>query len=386
MNKKPLGIYVHIPFCESKCAYCDFLSGPQPIDIKKEYIEMLQKEIRSFEVCNNTYEVISIFFGGGTPSSIDAEDIKRVLECIYQQFQISDPARLEITIEANPGTLTKEKLLVYKEAGINRLSMGLQSTHNEELKLLGRIHTYEQFVENYMLAREVGFNNINVDLMSALPKQTKESYITTLERITELEPTHISAYSLIIEEDTLFYERYGEDKPGESLLPSEDEDREFYRLTKELLGANGYHRYEISNYAKDGKECIHNSLYWKGTDYLGFGLGASSYYQGKRYHNEEDLTLYMSEVEKGNCVVRDVNILSKEEQMEEMMFLGLRMMVGVKKNDFYKRFGVRMEDVYQSVIDKFQKEGLLQVSEETVALTEEGINLSNYVMAEFLLS
>lgn len=388
MNKQPLGIYVHIPFCERKCAYCDFLSGPQTNAVKKEYIEALLKEMEGFQINKDKYQVVSIFFGGGTPSSIEAMDIKRILETLYRKFHIQQGSHstIEITIEANPGTVDEQKLRVYKEAGINRISMGLQSTNDEELKRLGRIHTYQEFLENYQLAKKVGFTNINVDLMSALPEQTQDSYITTLKRVVELEPTHISAYSLIIEEGTPFYELYGEGKEGERLLPSEEEDREFYVATKTVLAEHGYHRYEISNYAKEGYECLHNSLYWTGVSYVGFGLGASSYFEGCRYHNVEDTSNYINALKTGKSVTCNVQELSESEQMEEMMFLGLRMIKGVSQELFYQRFGKQMSDVYGEVIERFKMEGLLCEKGGYLCLTDEGIDVSNYVMSEFLLS
>ncbi len=383
--KQQLGLYVHIPFCERKCLYCDFLSGPSTNEQKKRYVEAVKLEINQSIYDKKDYEVVSIFFGGGTPSSIDPNDLVSILDALCEKFDVKDRACIEITIESNPGTLSKEKLSVYKKAGINRISMGLQSTHNEELKLLGRIHTYEEFLENYKATKEAGFHNINIDLMSALPKQTKAAYEQTLDRILELRPTHISAYSLIIEEGTPFYNLYGEGKPIEDALPSEEEDREMYHLTKKKLKEHGYHRYEISNYALDGKECIHNSLYWTGTQYLGFGVGASSYIEATRYHNVEDTNEYIEAVKGQKEVRRDMEKLSKNEQMEEFMFLGLRLVRGVSKSEFEQRFGTTMESVYGEVLIKHKEEGLLQEAGDRVSLTEDGLDVSNYVMSDFLL-
>lgn len=383
--KQKLGLYVHIPFCERKCLYCDFLSGPSDDQTKKEYVAAVKLEIKRLSYYKEDYEVVSIFFGGGTPSSIDAEDLVSILDELCISFGIENRREIEITIETNPGTLTKEKLAAYYKAGINRISMGLQSTHNEELRLLGRIHTYEEFLENYHAAREAGFTNINVDLMSALPNQTVEGYEETLNRIIALQPAHISAYSLIIEEGTPFYKKYGEDQPLESTLPTEEEDRSMYHLTKTLLLKNGYHRYEISNYALDGKECIHNSLYWNGTAYLGFGVGASSYIEGTRYHNIDETRAYIEAVEKNNNLRRDAEKLSKNEKMEEFMFLGLRLTKGVSKAEFSNRFGVSMEEVYKEVLEKHEKEGLLEVEGDHVRLTEAGLDVSNYVMSDFIM-
>lgn len=402
MKKKPLGIYVHIPFCMKKCAYCDFLSGPDTTERKAAYIEALQKEIACFGALNTEYQVVSIFFGGGTPSSISENQLVAVLKAIYKTFGIKKEeviqgkAHIEITVECNPGTLSKDKLLSYKEAGVNRLSIGLQSADNKELKLLGRIHTYEEFLENYHMAKELGFNNINIDLMSALPGQTMDSYENTLKKVLALKPAHISAYSLIVEEGTPFYEMYGEGKPFLHLLPKEEVDRAMYARTRELLLEHGYIRYEISNYAKDGYACRHNSLYWTGVDYIGFGLGASSYLRPYRYSNEDDLTKYLS-IFSGDVTTSNIEkqlrkeriCLTKENQMEEFMFLGLRMIKGVSLREFEERFLVSAHEIYGEVIEKHRKEKLLYIysegREQYLALTEKGLDVSNYVMSDFLL-
>ena len=403
MLKQPLGIYVHIPFCVKKCEYCDFLSGPSSSAQKLEYIEALQREIRGYDNLKQKYQVVSIFFGGGTPSSIEGSQLKEILETIYDVFEI-DKAKvingqhdIEITVEANPGTLSKEKLFAYKSVGVNRLSIGLQSANNIELRRLGRIHTYEEFLESYQLAREAGFSNINVDLMSALPGQTIESYEDTLQKVIALKPTHISAYSLIIEEGTPFYERYGEGMSREEELPDEETDRAMYAKTKELLKVNGYERYEISNYALEGYACRHNCLYWNGTDYIGFGLGASSYQRPVRYHNEMQMKEYLSnlrEVTDASYIERTLQKerteLTKENEMEEFMFLGLRLTKGVCLEEFECRFGVPLYEVYKEVIESHKEEGLLweyqNGDKKYLTLTEKGLDVSNYVMADFLFS
>ena len=402
MGKQPLGIYVHIPFCVKKCAYCDFLSGPVTKDRKADYIEALKKEIRCDKNLKKQYQVVSIFFGGGTPSSLEGNQIEEILDAIYESFEIDKSKLLdgkediEITVEANPGTLSKEKLRTYRLAGVNRLSIGLQSANDTELKLLGRIHTYEEFLHNYQLAREAGFMNINVDLMSALPGQTLESYEDTLRKVVVLRPTHISAYSLIIEEGTPFYEKYGEGMPEENLLPTEEVDRLMYARTKEILKGDGYERYEISNYAKKGYACRHNSLYWNGTDYIGFGLGASSYLRPVRYQNETDMDRYLSYLDGGidastmqEKLHQNRTELTKENQMEEFMFLGLRLTKGVSLEEFEIRFGISIKEVYENVISKHSNEGLLEITSDAgkqyLALTEKGRDVSNYVMADFLL-
>ena len=260
---QPLELYIHIPFCVKKCAYCDFLSGPAGEKEKEEYVKMLVDEIRNCPDTVQNYRVISIFFGGGTPSLLTGEQIGRLMDTVREIFTLDEDA--EITMEMNPGTVTEEKLRKYRQAGVNRLSIGLQSVNDEELRLLGRIHTYEEFREAYHLARANGFSNINVDLISAIPGQTVESWRRTLEQVMALSPEHISAYSLILEEGTTFYKKYVEDEAKEGpKLPDEDAEREMYHRTREFLKDRGYERYEISNYARPGMECRHNLGYWTG--------------------------------------------------------------------------------------------------------------------------
>lgn len=380
---KELEFYVHIPFCIKKCEYCDFLSFAADKEQKEAYVEALRKEIREWQP-QDEYRVVSVFFGGGTPSVLPAEEIAVLLEELRQKSCFAENA--EITAECNPGTLTEEKLLIYKKSGVNRLSLGLQSAQNRELKALGRIHTYEEFLESYSLARRAGFTNINVDLMSALPGQKERDWEDTLQKVAELEPEHISAYSLIIEEGTPFYEKYAEDMrmrdAGKTCrcLPSEEEERRMYKQTAAILESYGYHRYEISNYAKEGMECRHNTGYWLRTDYKGFGLGAASLLKNVRSSNTRDLQAYLHQNRQG-----EKERLTREAQMEETMFLGLRLMRGVSKREFQKQYGCPIEDIYGSVIAKLKKQGLLQSDGERLFLTETGIDVSNYVMAEFLL-
>lgn len=382
--KKQLGIYVHIPFCKRKCAYCDFLSFATTPDIQTQYVEKLIEEIKKCELPYEA-EVATVFFGGGTPSILEAEQIAKVMDTLRKKFAFA--ANPEITLEANPGTVTEEKLKAYRQAGINRLSLGLQSVHSEELQLLGRIHTYGEFVESFTHAREMGFSNINVDLMSALPGQSPETWRETLQRVVALEPEHISAYSLIIEEGTPFYERYGEDakrrENGEDCqwLPSEEAEREMYYDTARILAEAGYHRYEISNYARKGYESRHNSSYWKRIDYRGFGLGASSLVENTRFRNTTEMQDYLA----GDYAAYDEEKLTVEAQMEETMFLGLRMREGVGVQKFEEKFGTTMEQVYGKVLKKLYGENLLQCSDGRIYLTEKGIDVSNYVLSEFLL-
>lgn len=402
MNKRELELYIHIPFCARKCAYCDFLSFAAPERVYRDYMDKLMEEICGQGPNFQEYRVSTIFVGGGTPSILPADLIMELFATLSENFDISPDA--EITMEANPGTLTMEKLEVYRQSGVNRLSIGLQSADDKELKYLGRIHSYDSFLKSYQRARQAGFQNINVDLMSALPGQDVHSWKNTLKKVMMLRPEHISAYSLIIEEGTPFYERFGEPDSASTApktaaevaaraavmtlpdLPDEDTDREMYHLTKEMMAEHGYERYEISNYAKKGYECRHNIGYWTGVEYLGLGLGASSYTYGYRYHNTENLQEYLSlNLYEGGAAARDIEELSLEDKMEEFMFVGLRMMKGVSGSEFLERFGQNMWNVYGDALKKLEQQGLIEVEAPMVRLTELGIDVSNVVLSEFLL-
>ena len=375
MMKKPLGIYIHIPFCIKKCVYCDFLSAPANKDIINAYVDALINELSNCRQNTFRHQVQTIFIGGGTPSSIDDRHIKRIIKTIYDHFDVSGFA--EITIECNPCTVTKSKANAYKKAGINRISIGLQSANNEELKSLGRIHSFEDFIKSYNILREAGFDNINVDLMSATMGQTVKSYENTLKKVIELGVEHISSYSLIIEEGTPLYEATDLD------LPSEEDEREMYYLTEEMLNKAGYRRYEISNYAKPDRECKHNISYWIGTDYIGFGIGAASLFENVRFSNGRDLQSYIdSNGLNGPCEEEE---LSENARMEEFMFLGLRMMEGISKRYFYRSFKTEFDTVYGKVTKKLVKQGLLIEDDDNVRLSKKGIDVSNYVMSEYLL-
>ncbi|MBQ4560659.1 MAG: oxygen-independent coproporphyrinogen III oxidase [Tyzzerella sp.] len=384
-SKKELELYIHIPFCVKKCAYCDFLSGPQDEETIERYVASLLDEIRahgSKPELVTSCEITSIFLGGGTPSILNVTQIQRIFEALRYNFMISQDT--EITIEANPGTVTREKLLAYRACGINRISFGLQSTNSEELKLLGRIHTYGEFLESFHLARECGFDNINVDLISAIPKQTVESWEETLQNVIKLNPEHISAYSLIVEEGTMFAKVYGEGCPGEKDLPNEEEERAIYYRTEELLKEAGYHRYEISNYAKEAKECRHNLGYWERKEYLGIGLGSASLIKHTRYSNTSDLGKYIKYAKEPDKIKEDIQLLSSQEQMEEFMFLGLRKMEGVLEREFEEYFGVNIDEVYSEQLNKLIEEHLLDRKDGRIMLTERGIDVSNSVFAEFI--
>ena len=377
--KNDLGLYIHIPFCVKKCDYCDFLSAPESEEEKKKYVEGLIKEIRSYKSFAENYKVSTIFVGGGTPSSLESGMIRDIFQAVYDTFTCE--RRPEITIEMNPGTVTKEKLEVYKECGINRLSIGLQSVKNSNLKALGRIHTYEEFLETYHMARETGFRNINVDLISSIPDQTVESWKEELETVAALSPEHISVYQLILEEGTPFFERYDEHP---ELLPDEETSREIYLTTGRILKEHGYQQYEISNYAKEGRESRHNLKYWERKDYLGLGLGAASMIRNIRMSNTGDKEVYMEKCANPKTMRENVEFLEESKQMEEFMFLGLRKTWGVSRKEFRNQFGRDLDLVYEKALAKFLENGLLKEKKDRIFLSEEGVLVSNAVLSEFL--
>ena len=399
-NKEELSLYIHIPFCVRKCGYCDFLSAPADEKARDRYVQALLMEIERYRGTETADRKIkTLYIGGGTPSILSVNQLDCIIQKIKCTFNFCGD--IEASMEMNPGTASKEKCSALYQMGINRLSIGLQSTNDKELKTLGRIHSYEDFINTYTWCREAGFQNINVDLMAALPYQTVESYTTGLRKIIRLAPEHISAYSLILEEGTPFYQKYNS---GCYPLPDEEQERLMYRETEQILAQAGYERYEISNYAKKGYACRHNLVYWQGGDYLGLGLGSSSYMDGVRFHNTTDLNTYVNQ----GAYVEDREELSVQAKMEEFMFLGLRVMAGVSGTEFEKRFGKTMEDVYGDVLRKHEEEGLLRIERkearkeyrkeaaaaepakgktniERVMLTTKGVDVSNYVFADFLL-
>ena len=375
---KSLSVYIHIPFCAKKCNYCDFLSAPATAEKRKQYLAALKSEMQAEAKRYEDFCVKSVFFGGGTPSILEAQAITELLDVLKTAYHMDTQA--EITLEMNPATATKEKMESWKKAGINRLSIGLQSAHDEELKMLGRIHCYADFLESYQNAREVGFTNVNIDLMSGLPGQDRKKWEDTLQKVLALKPEHISAYSLIIEEGTEIcqnIERY-------PALPSEEEDRKMYQRTKEILKENGFTRYEISNYAKEGYECKHNCVYWQRGNYVGFGLGAASMVENVRWTNTRDFDRYLANCRQPFMLQDEKEVLSERDCMEEFMFLGLRMMQGVKKADFARNFSKSMEEVYGDVIAKWEAQQMLYQDESHVWLSEQGIDVSNVIFSDFL--
>lgn len=377
--KKDLGLYIHIPFCVKKCAYCDFLSWSGDKEQRVDYVRALEQEILSYKNFAEDYQVSTLYFGGGTPSVLEGELLERIMEAIRRTFQIEEKA--EVTLEMNPGTALKEKLELYKKLGINRLSMGIQSVKNENLKLLGRIHTYEDFLESYCMAREAGFDNLSGDLISSLPGQTLAEWKEELEILMETPLEHVSVYQLIIEGGTEFYKKYGE---CEELLPDEETSREIYLWTGKYLKSRGFEQYEISNYAREGKQSAHNLRYWERKDYLGLGLGGASMIRNMRMSNTRDWDKYMAYCRDPGKIREEVEVLEESGQMEEFMFLGLRKTRGISKKEFRRTFGKDIDLVYEKTLEKYLKNGMLQESGDRIFLSEEGILLSNQVFADFL--
>ncbi len=447
---KDLSIYIHIPFCKSKCIYCDFLSfGGCAYEEQVQYVKALCKEIVSYEDMAKDYRVQTIYIGGGTPSYINDNFLEEIMDAIRKTFSVAENA--EITIEGNPDSLTRDKLRTYHGIGMNRLSIGLQSANDEMLRTLNRVHNYDQFIAAFQSARQEGFSNINVDLMSGLPGESMDSYVRTLAKVVKLSPEHISAYSLIVEEGTPLEEN----EELLAMLPTEEEDRKLYAKTKLLLKNSGYERYEISNYAKKGYACRHNLVYWTGGEYLGLGLGASSYLTVRledgskkkiRFHGTENIQEYIARFLQSDGMqgdeytnmyhayeyedeelyglddaygmfdqmgmtgsnshsnldqyhlyeenallefIRDyykeLHFQTRKDEMEEFMFLGLRCRNGVGKETFRNRFGLAMEDVYGKVITKYKNLGLLSEDNGRIYLSDKGIDVSDTVMADFML-
>ena len=380
-------LYIHIPFCVKKCDYCDFLSFAADEQTQKSYVAALQKELAFYGAKYKDRRITTIFIGGGTPSWLKGDYMQAIMETVYHYFSVEQDA--EITIECNPGTITEHKFEVYRRIGINRLSIGLQSVHNEELKILGRIHTFEQFLKTYDMARKHGFSNINIDLMSSLPGQTPEIFCDSLYQVLKLKPEHISVYSLIIEKGTPFYELYRFDAVRQAAgmqtesLPTEEEEYQTTKMTQHILKEAGYHWYEISNFAKPGYECRHNIGYWKRVDYLGVGLGASSLIDNVRYSNTRDLYTYLSV--PADSLHETAAQITRNEQMEEFMFLGLRMRDGFYRDEFTQAFGIPIEAVYGDALNHLQQEELLLKREGRIYLTDKGMDLNNYVVAQFML-
>lgn len=377
MEKKTIGLYIHIPFCRQKCLYCDFPSWAGKEDEREGYVDALTKEIQNRSREYPDRKVVSVFFGGGTPTTLSIPMLERLMGAVFASWDVAEDA--EITTEANPGTLDGEMAAALKKMGFNRLSMGVQAWQDRLLKDLGRIHTIESFQENYKAVRKEGFANVNTDLMFALPGQTMEDWQETVRNIVALGPEHISAYSLILEEGTPFFDRY---EKGELEPAAEELDREMYHWAVEYLAEMGYEQYEISNFAKAGGQSRHNRIYWQAEEYLGLGLGSHSYMNGERFHNTYDLREYIEG--EGFLWKEDAESITAEDALAEFMFLGLRLTEGVSFERFQERFGQGMKNIYGSQIEELVKEGLLEEDERGIRLTKKGVDVSNYVFEKFL--
>lgn len=373
---KKVALYIHIPFCKQKCLYCDFLSYSHKEELMEEYVEALSKEILEK---TKEYKIESLFIGGGTPSYLSNENLKFLLNTINKLDFVENA---EKTMECNPGTVNKEKLEIIFNGGINRISFGLQSTNNEILKKIGRIHTYEEFKENYILARKSGFQNINIDMMFGLPNQSLNIWLESLKEVVELNPEHISSYSLIIEEGTPFYSLYDKDLLD---LPSEEEERAMYEKGRDFLESKGYNQYEISNYAKDNKECFHNKIYWQCKEYIGVGVSSSSYIDGKRIKNIDNIKKYIKNINENNSIIDEELENTEKDEIEEFMFMGLRMIKGIEEKEFENRFGKKVDELYKEIIEKHIKNGLLIRKDGRIFLSKKGIELSNIVMSDMIL-
>lgn len=365
------GLYVHIPFCLKKCDYCDFISFTNCEENHGKYVDSLIDEMKEY----TGEEINSVFIGGGTPTILSPILLDRLLKNINENFKISDDC--EFSIESNPATVTKEKLLVLRTHNVNRISVGVQSFNDDELKMIGRIHDSSSAYETINLIKENGFKNINIDIMSALPMQTIDKFMYSLKCAVECESTHISCYSLILEDNTPLEKRYSK---GEFTIPDEELDREMYHNACDFLEKNGYIQYEISNFAKNGYKCRHNIKYWNCDEYIGVGIAAHSYIGNKRYYNTSNLSDYLN----GKYHCDDVAILTQKDLLEEFMIMGLRMNKGISENEFKRRFGADIHEIYSSVLDKYIKMGFIIYQNGRYFLSKHGFDVSNSIMSEFM--
>lgn len=377
--KDSFGLYIHIPFCKSKCKYCDFYSIKTCKNNMDEYINNLKEEIKLYSTKLTVRKVKTIYIGGGTPSTLSLENVNDILKTISNNFVIKDG--IEITIEANPESLDKDKIIGYKQAGINRLSLGVQSFLNKELAFLGRIHEVEESLNTIEIINKY-FNNYNIDLIFAIPGQTFEEFKQSLNQAIELNPPHISLYNLQIEEGTTLYKKL---ENNEINKISEELDYKMYNFAIEKLKENSFKHYEISNFAKKGYESKHNLIYWDYKPYLGLGPSAHGFNGSNRYYNIQDITLYNKELSNYNLPVEEIVELSKNELITERIIMGLRLKKGINKSSFKSRFGISLTELYGDTINKLEKENLIHVDDEKITLTKKGLNLGNITLAEFLL-
>ena len=372
-NKKPLGLYIHIPFCKSKCDYCDFCSMvPNNRGILEHYTDALLLQMEDYSRRVRPYLIDTVYIGGGTPTFLDEKRLSRIIDGIYRNFKVAKKA--EFTVEANPATCDIKYLRRIRRLGVNRLSMGLQSANDNELRALGRIHTFREFEESYDLARDAGFDNISIDLMYGIPEQTVKSFENTLRRAVELSPEHISAYGLKIEDGTVF------GKIRESLtLPDEDDELRMYLLCKSILKENGYERYEISNFAKEGRASRHNLRYWRLDDYIGFGVAAHSLVDGERFGNSRDIDAFL----RGEDIVEERACISKEERLREYVMLGLRLESGISADEYRALSGREMCEDMQDM-KRFIDAGFLLERDGRICFSDKGFFVSNAILSELL--
>ncbi len=376
---KDLGLYIHIPFCERKCFYCDFTSFPEKGDEISRYIDYLIKELSLYkDKINGDFNISSIFIGGGTPSSIDENYIEQILSYVFNNYNIKE--NMEVSIEVNPGSLTLEKAMKYKNVGINRISMGLQSLNNELLKSIGRIHNSDDFYKSYEILKTVGFENINIDLMFGLPDQKLEDLLDTINNVIRLDITHISLYSLILEPETHLNKLHEE---GRLNMPTEDEDREMYHKAVSLLKKSGYDHYEVSNFSKPGYKCLQNITYWKVNPYLGVGINSHSNMDNNRFSNVDDFKNYYYKLDRDQFPLNEIEFIHREMEIGEYIILGLRLIEGINKSEFRKRFDIDIQELYSEQISKNVNNGLLIEVDNTIRFTELGLDLSNLVELDF---
>lgn len=374
-----IGIYIHIPFCIRKCHYCDFISYPKSKDRIAEYIEYLLLEMELYKNILKDYTISTIFIGGGTPSCIDEKHIAKILYYIYKNYNTSYLE--EITIEANPGTLSEKKLKSYKAFGINRISLGVQSFDDKILKSIGRVHTSMDFYRDYEIIRKLGFDNVNVDLIFGLPSQTIHQCETTLKELIKLDVEHISYYSLILEEGTLMKRWYEE---GKIELPDEDRERYMYHRGVKLLRENGYEHYEISNFSKKGYRCKHNLIYWQLNPYIGFGLAAHSNLENRRFWNYESFEKYYGSLKRHKPPIAGEEIIEREMEIAEYVIMGLRLIEGIDKRKFYETFNVSVDEIYKDVFKKYEDRGLIYMDKNCIRFTPLGLDLTNIVYVDLL--
>ena len=373
MITKPIGLYVHIPLCIRKCNYCDFCSHPiDTVEWRNEYIQALCAEMECYR--GKGISLNSIFFGGGTPSLLTVDELSLIVSKIRDIFILSDD--IEFTVEANPKTVDKEKIEGFISLGVNRISLGLQSIHDNEMKILGRVHNYDDFVESYNVVKSAGVENVNVDLMYGIPLQTMSSFEKTLDEIIRFSPEHISLYGLIIEDETPF----GREK-AKLNLPSDDTECDMYDLACKRLREAGYDHYEISNYARDGHYCRHNMKYWQEEEYIGIGVAAHSYYCGRRFGNTNDISAYLM----GDRAKYDHGeVVSPEDEAYEFVMLGLRLGVGISLSEYYHRFGIQFLDGREAVVKSLASAGYLKIADDRLFLTERGFYVSNLILNELI--